>query len=176
MTENRNRKDESELAERNEILLKCGLYGIKYRDTVEGINEYSVEYPYHKYDKEKSITRWYKKVAFTVTDEEFEEIKKYYEENIHKEQNTNTEGELISNIGGKIKGLATAKCWIGIIIYVILSMVFFSQGYYNDTSNIMGIIFLIGGPIISWFSSWILYGFGELIENTSALKDIIKKN
>ena len=32
-----------------------------------------------------------------------------------------------------------------------------------------GLLVLIAGPIIAWVSSWLLYGFGQLIENTDQL-------
>ena len=33
----------------------------------------------------------------------------------------------------------------------------------------LGILIAILGPIIAWIASWILYGFGQLIENSDTI-------
>ncbi len=73
---------------------------------------------------------------------------------------------MFDNIGGKIKALAQVVCWIGIIfsfiggIAVMLSDVdlFF-----------LSFVIIVVGAISSWVSSFVLYGFGQLIDNTDEL-------
>jgi len=86
------------------------------------------------------------------------------------------------NIGEKIKLLAKVIAWVGIISSVIGGISLISQGFdINQSSRsgrggelfiYLGTASLIGGSIISWISSFFMYGFGELIEKTS----IIEKN
>lgn len=76
---------------------------------------------------------------------------------------------MFDNIGGKIKALAKVFCWIEIILSVIIAIIMFvsvedvpysQEGLYKG----LGCVFLIIGPLLSWISSFVLYGFGELIE------------
>ena len=80
------------------------------------------------------------------------------------------------NIGGKIKGLAKVFAWIGIICSIIGGIVLFvisSNMRYNGGLYFgLGFVVIIIGSLISWISAWVMYGFGELIENT----DIIAYN
>ena len=84
---------------------------------------------------------------------------------------------MFNNIGGKIKGLAKFLCWAGIIICVILGFMFIAgsnAGYYyyysREAMIVFGVLIMVGGSIISWLSSLFLYGFGELVENTSIIR------
>ena len=72
---------------------------------------------------------------------------------------------MFSNIGGKIKTLATVVTWFGLIasFLVGICMLF--------VETISGFIIMIVGGLLSWIGSFTLYGFGQLIENT----DIIVK-
>ena len=84
---------------------------------------------------------------------------------------------MFDNIGGKIKGLAKFICWVGIIASVILGIVLISNAssgwgeykYTNSEMVVEGIICIVGGSILSWVGSFAMYGFGELVENSSEL-------
>ena len=75
------------------------------------------------------------------------------------------------NIGEKIKSWAK---WIAIVEAVlsviggILVMVNEIDIIGADSSVFMGPLLMISGPMIAWVSSWLLYGFGELISTTSS--------
>ncbi len=81
---------------------------------------------------------------------------------------------MFDNIGGKIKVLAQVICCIGIIASVILALIMFitasdTYGSEADTCTFLGFLFLIGGTLGSWISSFFIYGFGELIEKASEI-------
>lgn len=88
---------------------------------------------------------------------------------------------MYSNIGGKIKGLAIATFVVEAIFSVLSSIVFFIMAFvflidgewYNDEQIIwamlLGILVIIIGPISAWISTWLLYGFGELISKTTEI-------
>lgn len=86
---------------------------------------------------------------------------------------------MFNNIGGKIKGLAKFICWAGIIVSVIAGIILIAnatkgsgQYRYTDTATIvLGVITIVVGSIASWVGSFVLYGFGELVENSSAIKN-----
>lgn len=73
---------------------------------------------------------------------------------------------MYNNIGGKIKMLARVLAWIGIIACFIIGIVLIS----NDEDTVfIGFLTMILGSLVSWVSSFVLYGFGELVENSDIL-------
>lgn len=80
---------------------------------------------------------------------------------------------MYDNIGGKIKGLAKWVCIIGSIIMAISGIVCMGQG---EDFIPVGILLLILGPVLCWISSWMLYGFGELIEKISNIERTMSGN
>ncbi len=82
---------------------------------------------------------------------------------------------MYKNIGKKIKGLAKATFIVeaisAVITGMILGIVWYSWGEYEGAFVALGI--MVGGPIIAWVSTWLLYGFGELVDKTSKISDKI---
>ncbi len=82
-----------------------------------------------------------------------------------------------ADIGCKIKGWAKWIFIIDAILAVLFGIATMVSGE-NDFSIILGIMILVLGPIFAWILSWLLYGFGELIDKTCATerhtKDILK--
>ena len=68
---------------------------------------------------------------------------------------------MYDNIGKKIKGLAIAVFAIGAIVSFIKG---FEMIDSNTDSSFDGILVIILGSFIAWISSWVLYGFGELVD------------
>ena len=73
------------------------------------------------------------------------------------------EALMFDNIDQKIKALAQVVCWIGIICSVISGIALIAAG---EGLLFVGFIVIILGSLISWISSFTLYGFGQLIENS----------
>ena len=73
---------------------------------------------------------------------------------------------MFDNIGRKIKSLSQFVCWIGIICSVISGIVITAS---DEDLMFLGFLIMIIGPLVSWISSFTLYGFGQLIENTDQL-------
>ncbi len=71
---------------------------------------------------------------------------------------------MFENIGAKIKTLATVIFWVEFISFLILSLIKMSGG--GGIGVVIGLLLLILSPIVAWFSSFLLYGFGELIDKT----------
>ena len=72
---------------------------------------------------------------------------------------------MFNNIGRKIKSLAEILCWIGIFLSVIMSISVFK------ISVLFGLLVIVLGALASWIGSFLLYGFGELIEKTSDIAE-----
>lgn len=73
---------------------------------------------------------------------------------------------MYNNIGGKIKALARAGFLIGAIAAMALGYLFITA---SERTVVPDLIVALGGTFIAWVSSWVLYGFGELIEKTSEI-------
>ena len=67
---------------------------------------------------------------------------------------------MYDNIGEKIKGLAKVMFIVEAIAAVIGGIVLL-----GDEFLAIGLLTLFLGPVVAWISSWLLYGFGELIDN-----------
>ncbi len=85
---------------------------------------------------------------------------------------------MYKNIGGKIKGLAQALCIVGMFfsflfgfLYLANGINFLSKDDFGWNLVIIGSAGIILGPILSWISTWPLYGFGELIDKTTKIAE-----
>ena len=67
---------------------------------------------------------------------------------------------MYDNIGEKIKGLAKVMFIVGAIAAVIGGLVLLVDKFLA-----IGLLTLFLGPVVAWVYSWLLYGFGELIDN-----------
>lgn len=73
---------------------------------------------------------------------------------------------MYKNIGGKIKNLSEIITWLGIAASVIGGLYVMSS--YPKTIFI-GSLIMVLGTLTSWISQFLLYGFGELVENSSII-------
>lgn len=91
---------------------------------------------------------------------------------------------MFNNIGHKIQVLAKVLCWIGIICWVITGLVLMAGGssmtyrlngeFVRANSGagvVAGIMTIIVGVLVSWIGSFLLYGFGQLVEDTHAIRE-----
>ena len=76
---------------------------------------------------------------------------------------------LYKNIGGKIKSLAKWSFVVEAIGSVIAGLALMED--LDETA----ILLIVGGPIVAWVGSWILYALGEMVSALVELKDIAKK-
>ena len=83
---------------------------------------------------------------------------------------------MFDNIGRKIKMLAQILCWIGIVSSVIAGFVLIIKGMMSSRDSIfagIGFGVMIVGSLFSWIGSFFLYGFGQLIDDTQAMRSKI---
>ena len=73
---------------------------------------------------------------------------------------------MFDNIGGKIKGLAKLICWAGIVVSAILGILIWA----NHGNFLTGLLYIVVGGLASWIGSFCTYGFGQLIEDTAAIR------
>lgn len=76
---------------------------------------------------------------------------------------------MFDNIGSKIKYLAQTITIISIICYAAIGLALMIAG-----SALIGFAVILIGSLLSWVSSFLLYGFGQLIENSDTLVKISK--
>lgn len=73
---------------------------------------------------------------------------------------------MFDNIGGKIKTLAHILCWVGIVSCLITGIALMVA---DSDLLLAGLLTMIGGSLFSWVSSFVLYGFGQMIENSDTI-------
>lgn len=73
---------------------------------------------------------------------------------------------MYDNISGKIKGLAKASFIVGAIAAVITGIVIMAS---DEDMIPVGLLVMVVGPLVAWVSSWLIYGFGELIDKACAI-------
>ena len=90
---------------------------------------------------------------------------------------------MFNNIGKKIKITAKVFCWIGIILSVAGGVGLIIAGFSGmlpQASSIMTILGGIGtallGSLASWIGSFLMVGFGELVENSAEIAASTRKN
>lgn len=78
---------------------------------------------------------------------------------------------MYDNIGGKIKGLAMVTFMLEMIAAIIIGLIIIIQGIdYEENMIPIGFLIMVVGPLVAWISSWLLYGFGELIAKTCEIE------
>ncbi len=73
---------------------------------------------------------------------------------------------MFNNVGEKIKTIAKVVVWISIAICVIYGFVLLVS---VEDMALVGLLVMTVGSFISWVSGLVLYGFGELIENSTII-------
>ncbi len=76
---------------------------------------------------------------------------------------------MFENIGNKIKKLSAGICYLGIGVSCIIGIILWSSGG-DELSFLLGVITALIGSLLSWLSSFMLYGYGELIDSTQKLQ------
>ncbi len=77
---------------------------------------------------------------------------------------------MFKNMGGKIKGWTKFVCWMGIIISILAGIGMAIAGMQSGdeaAAIVSGIAVAVGGFLLSWISSFVAYGFGEMVENST---------
>jgi len=100
---------------------------------------------------------------------------------------------MFENIGWKIKKSAKVICVVGIVALVVSGIATIVSavnvgiiasdvgeaativGEPNVRKMMIGVLMITMGPLLSWIVSLCLYGFGELIEKTTAIAELMAK-
>ena len=71
---------------------------------------------------------------------------------------------MFNNIGGKIKTLAVVVC-----VFIAVACVVVGIGIvmiaHDDITIFLGVSLMTGGPFLAWVGSFLIYGFGQLVES-----------
>ncbi len=85
---------------------------------------------------------------------------------------------MFEDIGRSIESLARILRFLGIIGSVIASISMFitasEMRYGGEVYTILGIVILIGGSIVTWISTFLLYAFGELVDKVCDIQKDVK--
>lgn len=131
---------------RDALLISQGLYEKVYAPN----DEWSEEYPENEYDQERQVYRYFKKVVIEVTDEEYEQIKKYaFASNSLPETN---------DVAKALTFIAYAVYIVGLIAGIIIV-------------EPMGIAVSVVCWIITAISGTMFLGFSEIIKLLQSIKN-----
>ena len=83
---------------------------------------------------------------------------------------------MFDNIGGKIQKLALVTCGLGCIVSLISAIALWSANSSYNPTILSGMIVLVAGALFSWISSFFIYGFGQLIDDTEAIRSMLARN
>lgn len=75
---------------------------------------------------------------------------------------------MFKNIGKKIKVAAQVCTWIGIIGSALSGIVLLSLGII-----LAGCLLLLVAPVVSWLSMFMLYGLGQLVDNSDTIVKLL---
>jgi len=80
---------------------------------------------------------------------------------------------MFQNIGRKIRGLAKGIGILGVTVGVILALIGIVHYLANGEPELLtaGVVSALGGLILSW----LLYGYGEIVENTAYIAARLRK-
>ena len=79
---------------------------------------------------------------------------------------------MFENIGSKIKGVARVFFIIGCIISVLAGFILMT----NTSYIILGYVVILVGILLSWLSTILLYGIGQLVENSDICAELMSQN
>ena len=135
---------------RDALLVSQGLYEKVYAPNDEWSEEYDEAYPENELDSERQTIRYFKKVAIEVTDEEYEQIKKYaFASNSLPETN---------DVAKALTFIAYAVYIVGLIAGIIIAAP-------------MGIVVSVVCWIITAISGTMFLGFSEIIKLLQSIKN-----
>lgn len=85
---------------------------------------------------------------------------------------------MFNNIGNKIKTYAEVVSWIGIIACIIIGVISIISGIASATIGpiIVGLLVALIGCLTCWISAFVLYGFGQLVENSDIIAKTLAPN
>ncbi len=137
---------------KKDTLIELGLFEKEYSEK----NQYSIEYPWSEWDSANSTNKYYKKVPVEITDEEYQEVKKYAKPPVLSTENMIAKALII---------IASAVFVLGFIGGIVAGSVTAS---YNDEFN-----FVVA--LITWIASAVngtmFLGFAEIIKLLTDIKN-----
>lgn len=144
--------------EKQKTLIELGLFEKVYSPN----DNYSEEYSSYEWDSANSTNKYYKKVTIEITDEEYQEVKKYSK----KEETTEN---------NPIATALTVIAWVifigGVIAGCAMGMVEVQRGNYytyTDTEFSFAVAFVYW--CVSLISGTMFLGFAEIIKLLDAIK------
>ena len=98
---------------------------------------------------------------------------------------------MYSNIGRKIMILAKCLCWIGIAVTILCCLfvplngtsnisingvgIAYTPTSHSSSASVLGVVVvLVVGCLSSWLGSLVLYGFGKLIDDNTAMRKLME--
>lgn len=84
---------------------------------------------------------------------------------------------MYNHIGAKIKGLVKIIVIIGFVCVGIMGFVTMITSIINEAPSgiLTGLLEQIIGAFLVWVAGFLLYGFGELVDNSTKMREMMEK-
>ena len=66
-----------------------------------------------------------------------------------------------NNMGERLQKLSKVLCWVGIVCFTFLGLYRIAD---NGVNVLERLVRIAGGIVLSWVSSWSMYGLGIVVE------------
>lgn len=86
---------------------------------------------------------------------------------------------MFDNSGNKIKAVTKIFCLLGITCSIVFGLILIITGSNipnGDVTIVIGIAIMIVGSFMSWVSSLVTYGIGEMIQNSCVQTEIAMRS
>ena len=74
-----------------------------------------------------------------------------------------------NNMGERLQKLAKVLCWVGIVCFTFLGLYRIAD---NGVNVLERLVRIAGGIVLSWVSSWSMYGLGIVVEYVEKKKQM----
>ena len=84
---------------------------------------------------------------------------------------------MYNNIGDKIKTVAKTVGIVGMVFSLIVGFfICVALGeLIGGAGVIIGLAIMVGGSIVSWMSTWLLYSWGDIVDNVQQINETLTK-
>ena len=86
---------------------------------------------------------------------------------------------MFDHVGEKIMKAAGAICGVGIGAFIVVGIIMFLMGAtrHNGAGLMLaGVVVAVFGPMLAWVVSLMVYGYGEMVNNSRIRTELARKN
>jgi len=79
--------------------------------------------------------------------------------------------KMFDDIGKKIKQIAVVAAYLIIVVSAIMGLKIIADSDFELLGMLLGVVVIVAGVVCAFLSNCLLYGYGQLIENSQIIAD-----